>query len=433
MVGVDVGDDDRRGRRRPTHLRLEPAVQSRPGIRRVPAGVDDRDTVVELEDVDEHVAKRVVRQRDRDRPEAGTRTSSTGGQPPAFPGLASAAGPGDLHAATLTQPPRPLTRGATGGLATSGRRPDLNPATSCSQSTRAAKLRHAPPAIGAQGAYRPAGASLASNHRPRPRPLGLRLAEDAVDLRAADGAGSLRGAAPVLELHLGPSNSRFSRHLTQYPSYEAMAPPSDGATRGAVAIATLATDRLAGRDQRPRARAASQAALRGPVQRRDRRARRARVPQSPTWRRGTGRRRPHRYSGHPMRATSELLEDNKIRIAVEVDEDEVEAAVARTAKIARPGGEDPRVPPGQGTAPRRRGADRGTDGAARRGAARAASRLLRTGGLGNGGRADLPARAERHIRRGGGTRRVRRRRRGAPDRHGHRIRRAARDDPVPGS
>ena len=33
-----------------------------------------------------------------------------------------------------------------------------------------------------------------------------------------------------------------------------------------------------------------------------------------------------------MRATSELLEDNKIRIAVEVDEDEVEAAVARTAK-----------------------------------------------------------------------------------------------------
>ena len=34
-----------------------------------------------------------------------------------------------------------------------------------------------------------------------------------------------------------------------------------------------------------------------------------------------------------MRATSELLEDNKVRIAVEVDEDEVEAAVANAAKV----------------------------------------------------------------------------------------------------
>jgi trigger factor len=33
-----------------------------------------------------------------------------------------------------------------------------------------------------------------------------------------------------------------------------------------------------------------------------------------------------------MRATSEVLDDNKVRIAVEVDEDEVEAAVANTAK-----------------------------------------------------------------------------------------------------
>src|SRR5277367_2050722 len=33
-----------------------------------------------------------------------------------------------------------------------------------------------------------------------------------------------------------------------------------------------------------------------------------------------------------MRATSEVLEDNKVRIAVELDESEVEAAVATTAK-----------------------------------------------------------------------------------------------------
>jgi trigger factor len=52
-----------------------------------------------------------------------------------------------------------------------------------------------------------------------------------------------------------------------------------------------------------------------------------------------------------MRATSELLEDNKIRIAVEVDEDEVEAAVARTAKtLAR----EVRIPGFRpGKAPRR--------------------------------------------------------------------------------
>ena len=69
VVGVDVGDHDRLHVVDGATGYGEAVVEGPPRLVGVPSGVDEGHAVVELEDVDEHVAQRVVRDRDGHRPQ----------------------------------------------------------------------------------------------------------------------------------------------------------------------------------------------------------------------------------------------------------------------------------------------------------------------------------------------------------------------------
>ena len=77
-----------------------------------------------------------------------------------------------------------------------------------------------------------------------------------------------------------------------------------------------------------------------------------------------------------MKSTVEPLEGNKVKLSVEVDEDEFEKAGRRRLPAHRPGGPHPRLPSRQGAPPAARGPHRHRGGPCRRPAARPA-RVLR--------------------------------------------------------
>ena len=69
VIRMNVGDQ------RGTHVRdrvagmMQPALEGRPCLVGVPSGVDDGNSIVELEGVHEHVAQRILRNGNGDRPE----------------------------------------------------------------------------------------------------------------------------------------------------------------------------------------------------------------------------------------------------------------------------------------------------------------------------------------------------------------------------
>jgi hypothetical protein len=87
VVGVDVGDQRGADVGDPIAGQGEAVDQRRPGVVGVPAGVHHGDAVVQLEEMDEHVAKRVVGYGHGHRPEPGSHPLHLGEHAVA-PGLA---------------------------------------------------------------------------------------------------------------------------------------------------------------------------------------------------------------------------------------------------------------------------------------------------------------------------------------------------------
>lgn len=86
VVRMDVGDEDCLDVARRVSRQRHPGDERAPGLLRVPTGVDDSRPGVQLQQVHEHVPKRIVREWHRDRPEPRPDTLDVR-QPHVIPGL----------------------------------------------------------------------------------------------------------------------------------------------------------------------------------------------------------------------------------------------------------------------------------------------------------------------------------------------------------